>query len=78
MCNVRANLRPLLQSWIALPIVSNDCIWAKLGGPDSEVIKWSALNFHIVTKCYNSHKISGISFISHVANKIWIWREGVR
>ena len=47
----RANLRPLLQSWIALPIVSNDCIWSKLGGPDSGVIKLRALNFHIVTKC---------------------------
>ena len=70
-----ANFHPPAPALLSLcPLI----VSGQAGG--SAVIKLSALNLNIVTKCCDSHKIAGIPLLlfSHVPNKIWIWREGVR
>ena len=70
-----ANSRPPAPALLSLCSL---IVLGRAGG--SAVIKLSALNLNIVTKCCDSHKIAGIPLLlfSHVPNKIWIWREGVR
>ena len=67
-----ANFHPPAPALLSLcPLI----VSGRAGG--SAVIKLSALNLNTVTKCCDSHKISGIPLLlfSHVPNKISIWRE---